>query len=399
MWVSKQRTAKTKGILEKEQILKLDELHFVWDANQFAWDAAAERLKAYKAKHRNTLVPQDYKCADGFLLGRWVNHQRMAKSKGILDKEQILKLDELHFVWDANQFAWDAAAERLKAYKAKHENALVPCDYKCADGFSLGRWVSKQRTAKAKGTLDKEQILKLDELHFVWDANQFAWDAAAERLKAYKAKHENALVPQEYKCADGFSLGRWVSKQRTAKAKGILDKEQILKLDELHFVWDGNQFVWDAAAERLKAYKAKHQNTLVSQEYKCADGFSLGRWVSKQRTAKAKGILDKEQILKLDELHFVWDANQFAWDAAAERLKAYKAKHENTLVPQEYKCADGFSLGRWVRKQRTAKAKGILDKEQILKLDKHGFAWRARKVERNKPLCALTERAPEPSYG
>ena len=385
-WVSNKRTARFKGTLDKEQILQLDENHFVWDACQFAWNAAVERLQAYKAEHENTLIPQDYKCADGFRLGHWVTNQRMARAKGTLGKEQILQLDENHFVWEVYQFAWNAAVERLKAYKAEHGNTLVPQDYKCADGFRLGFWVTNQRTARAKGTLGKEQILQLNEHHFVWDVYQFAWNAAVERLKVYKAEHGNTLVPQDYKCADGFRLGLWVRKQRTARAKGTLGKEQILQLDENHFVWEVYQFAWNAAVERLKAYKAKHGNTLVPHNYKCADSFRLGRWVTNQRTARAKGTLGKEQILQLDEHHFVWDVYQFAWNAAVKRLKAYKAEHGNTLVPQDYRCADGFRLGRWITNQRTARAKGTLGKEQILQLDKHGFAWEGRRL-RQKPAA------------
>ena len=378
MWVSKQRAARAKGKLDKEQILQLNEHGFIWDANYCAWKAAAERLETYKAEHGNAVVPWFYKCADGFRLGRWVGTQRLARAKGKLDKEQILKLDACGFIWDANYCAWNAAAERLETYKAEHGNALVPWLYKCADGFRLGMWVSKQRAARAKGRLDKEQILRLDEHEFVWDIDQAAWNAAVERLKAYKAEHGNTLVPHVYKCADGFCLGKWVSKQRAARAKGKLDKEQILQLDEHGFVWDVHYFAWNAAVARLEAYKAEHGNALVPQVYKCADGFWLGMWVSKQRAARAKGKLDKEQILQLDEHGFVWDVNYFAWNAAVARLEAYKGKHRNTLVPMVYKCADGFRLGRWVGTQRLARAKGRLDKEQILKLDEHEFVWNAR---------------------
>ena len=383
-WVNKQRTARSKGTLEKEQIAELDKHGFVWDAKKFARDAAVERLKAYKAKHGHVLVPRDFKSPDGFWLGGWVNNQRTARSKGTLEKEQIAELDKHGFVWDANKFARDAAVERLKAYKAKHGHVLVPRDFKSPDGFWLGGWVNQQRVARSKGTIEKEQIAELDKHGFVWDANKFARDSAVERLKAYKAKHGHVLVPVSFKAADGFWLGGWVNKQRTARSKGTLEKEQIAELDKHGFVWDANKFARDAAMERLKAYKAKHGHVLVPVSFKAADGFWLGGWVNKQRTARSKGTLEKEQIAELDKHGFVWDAKKFARDAAVERLKAYKAKHGHVLVPRDFKSPDGFWLGGWVNNQRTARAKGRLSVKRIQELKEYDFIWDPKMPVQNR---------------
>ena len=376
-WVSSQRVAKSRGKLSKEQIARLDEHGFVWDAIQFAWDSAMRRLQAYKAEHGHVLVPKRYVAPDGFKLGSWVNIQRVAKSRGKLSKEQIAKLDENGFVWDAVQFAWDSAVRQLQAYKAQHGHVLVHSKYVAPNGFKLGNWVGSQRVAKSRGKLSKEQIAKLDEHGFIWDALQFAWDSAVRQLQAYKAEHGHVLVPARYVAPDGFKLGNWVSNYRAAKSRGKLGEEQIAKLDEHGFVWDAVQCGWDSAVRQLQAYKAQHGHVLVHARYVAPDGFKLGNWVYKQRAAKSRGNLSKEQIAKLDEHGFVWDAVQFAWDSAVRQLQAYKAQHGHVLVPARYVAPDGFKLGNWVSNHRAAKSRGKLSKEQIAKLDEHGFVWDA----------------------
>ena len=376
-WVCLQRRAKRSNLLSCLQIDRLDTLGFVWDVRGFAWTMNFQNLTAYAEKHGHVLVPERYKTPDGFRLGRWVSMQRVAKSKGRLSREQIAKLDEYGFVWDAIQFTWDSAYKHLQKYKLQHGHVLVPKMYETPDGFRLGSWVSMQRVAKSKGRLSREQIAKLDEYGFVWDAIQFTWDSAFKHLRKYKLQHGHVLVPKMYESPDGFRLGSWVNKKRVAKSKGRLSREQIAKLDEYGFVWDANQFAWDSAFKHLQKYKLQHGHLLVPWTYETPDGFRLGSWVNKKRVAKSKGRLSREQIAKLDEYGFVWDAIQFNWDSAFKHLQKYKLQHGHVLVPQLYQTPDGFRLGKWVSTQRFAKSKGRLSREQIAKLDEYGFVWNA----------------------
>ena len=378
IWINSQRKAKSKGRLSRKQIAKLDEYGFVWDAILFAWDSALIRLQEYKKRHGHVMVPQSYQTPDGFKLGIWVSNQRSRKSRGNLSREQIAKLNEYGFVWGAILFAWDSALIHLQEFKKQHGHVVVPKNYQTPDGFKLGIWVSGQRSRKSRGKLSIEQIAKLNEYGFVWDANLFAWDSALIHLQEFKKQHGHVLVPQVYETPDGFKLGIWVKMQRVAKSKGRLSREQIAKLDEYGFVWDAIQFAWDSAFNHLQEYKLQHGHVLVPQVYETPDGFKLGNWVKMQRAAKSKGKLSREQIAKLDEYGFVWDAIQFAWDSAFNHLQEYKLQHGHVLVPQVYETPDGFKLGIWVSTQRVAKSKGRLSREQIAKLDVHEFVWNAR---------------------
>ena len=97
---------------------------------------------------------------------------------GLNHLQQVQRLDALGFVWDVRKCAWNGNFQRLRAYAEEHGHVLVPTLYRAPDGFKLGGWVKMQRVAKSKGRLSREQIVKLDEYGFVWDAIQFAWDSA-----------------------------------------------------------------------------------------------------------------------------------------------------------------------------------------------------------------------------
>ena len=375
IWVSQKRMAKSKGKLGKEQMKILDDLGFVWDVLDHLWEQSISRLQEYKTEHGHVLVPYDHATLDGFKLGIWVSQKRMAKSKGKLGEEQMKILDDLGFVWDVLNHLWEQGISRLQEYKTEHGHVLVPYDHATLDGFKLGIWVSQKRMAKSKGKLGEEQMKSLDGLGFVWDVLDLLWQQAMNRLEEYKAEHGHLLVPRNYKTHDGFNLGSWVNQKRNAKSKGKLGEELMKILDDLGFVWDVLDHLWEQAVKKLQEYKTEHGHLLVPRNYKTHDGFNLGIWVSQKRMAKSKGKLGKEQMKILDDLGFVWDIYDHLWEQGISRLQEYKTEHGHVLVPYDHATLDGFKLGIWVSQKRRAKSKGKLGKEQMKILDDSGFVW------------------------
>ncbi|CAE8667953.1 unnamed protein product, partial [Polarella glacialis] len=369
-WVSKQRSAKRgvgSGSLDPRQKDMLDKLGFVWEPASF-WEQSFQRLQAYKAEHGSTLVPRNHVAADGFHLGAWVANQRSATRRtgsASLDQQQVDLLDKLGFVWEPASVQWEQGFQHLEAYEAEHGNTLVPYSHVAADGFNLGSWISKQRSAKrgvGSASLDQRQMDLLDQLGFDWEPVSLQWERRFQQLQVYTAEHGDTFVPSSHVCADGFHLGTWVSKQRSAKGgvgSGSLDQRQKDMLDKLGFVWESAAFQWGRSYQLLQLYKAKHGNTLVPSSHVAADGFHLGAWVANQRSAKRRGTgtgsLDQQQMDMLDKLGFVWERVSFQWEQRFQRLQAYKAEHSNTLVPQNFVTADGFRLGTWITTQRSAK--------------------------------------------
>lgn len=116
---------------------------------------------------------------------------------------------------------------------------------------------------------------------------------------------------------------------------------------------------WNEYYELLKEIK-KNNGTInlpIKYEYK---GEPIGRWLSRQRNRKQKGILSIERIALLEELDIEWNLNNIIkqnlddyWDRCFELAKRYYEENGNLLIPVKY-SVDGINLGVWLRGQKGA---------------------------------------------
>ncbi len=83
--------------------------------------------------------------------------------------------------------------------------------------------------------MSSERRQQLDEIGFVWDAREAAWEKGFNYLKIYRGRVGHCRVPKTHKEENGFELGSWVSVQRKNKDK--MSNERRERLDELGFVW------------------------------------------------------------------------------------------------------------------------------------------------------------------
>lgn len=234
----------------------------------------------------------------------------------------------------------------------------------------MARWVTRQRQSKKEWSFDAEKIKRLDALGFVWDSIEQAWEIQFQELAAYKQQHDNCLV--SYEGDENKALASWISSQRTSRKDGKLNADRIKRLDELGFVWDTSELVWETQFQELVSYKQQHDDCLIPHN---SENKELARWVGSQRTLRKKGKLDADRIKRLDELEFVWDPIQQAWEIRFQELVAYKQEHSDCWVPQSWEANQ--PLATWVNKQRTLKKRGKLDADRIKRLDELGFVWGA----------------------
>jgi helicase associated protein len=198
----------------------------------------------------------------------------------------------------------------------------------------------------------------------IFDIN---WNNKFELLKKFKKRFGNCMVPEDWK--ENPTLGRWVIRQRVYK--DYLSDERIEKLDQIGFVWNVFDYVWENSYERLVAFKKEFGHSEVPK----AKGrfLELGEWVGKQRADKKKKLerLSEEKIKKLNKIGFYWGKYNTSWSKRFEELKAFKARFGHCRVPQRWK--ENPSLGTWVAHQRSIKHK--LSPERIKKLNQIGFQW------------------------
>ncbi len=400
-WVATQRARKANAKISEERIVRLNSLGFAWQVrsiiNQSSpvdWDKMYDQLKEFYAQQGHSRVPQHY--PKNQKLAWWVTSQRRNRRKNKLDANQIARLDSLAFDWSplsgrrpSNNMNWEEMLAELEAYKIKHENCRVPTQW--SENRRLANWVAKQRREYKQGVLKLERIAALDKTGFDWSVGQGnvqssckepgitvtaaqMWEIKYRQLIEYKQAHGDCLVPQSWK--GNRQLANWVTDQRMARNRGLLDSERIRRLEELGFDWDPNSNHWEKYFHQLVEFKKEFSHTNVPQ--RSGKYRELGTWVRNQRAAKRyKRPIMAERAKRLDEIGFVWViVEPMAWDKMFAALVEYKKVHNHCNVPQ--KAGEYKRLGKWVNTQRTRNFRGKLRADRKQLLDSIGFVWNLR---------------------
>lgn len=208
-------------------------------------------------------VPTNHKTQDGKALGRWVNNQRSAKSKGNLKDEREDRLIAAGLKWSVvASNCWNEMLEELSTYiKDQHRRGKVwdgnvPTNYQIktrpSGGFNgedknLGRWINRQRSMFQSGKLRKDRQLALEGIGLKWSMlATTSWEGMFDTLKEYVSQLKTSgvdvwdgNVPANYRTSDNppRALGRWVNRQRSAFAKNKLKRECVDKLNQLGLKW------------------------------------------------------------------------------------------------------------------------------------------------------------------
>lgn len=144
--------------------------------------------------------------------------------------------------------------ERLKAYKRKHGNCLVPNRY--PQDTQLGSWVSAQRRqykivtggGTESAAMTPERAKKLRDLGFEWSTTNprnVPWETRFKELKNFVACYGHAEVPMRWE--ENPQLSNWVSKQRhqyklmQSNRPSRLNMDKVNKLNKIGFVWEASR--------------------------------------------------------------------------------------------------------------------------------------------------------------
>jgi superfamily II DNA or RNA helicase len=359
VWVSVQRLRKKQ--LTQDRIARLNSLGFSWDPHSEQWEKGYALLKEFHAREGHCSVMGSL-IVDGLNLTQWVRNKRFKKDA--LTPEQIQRLDSLGFSWNPQTEQWDEAFEALQRFKNREGHCRVPVRLK-EDGFSLGRWVNKQRTRKDQ--LTAMRIRELESIGFTWGPHADQWEEAFKELEKFQMNYGHCRVPYKL-VVEGMGLGTWVNLQRQKLDE--LSKDQIKRLDFLGFSWNVRTEQWDEAFEALHKFKNREGHCRVPRGYKDA-GVALASWVTTQRRIKNK--LSHDRIKRLESVGFCWDPFIEQWEKAFAMLKEYFAREGHHRVPQKL-VVDGIRLGSWVNTQR--QNKNSLSGERIQRLNSAGFIWK-----------------------
>jgi hypothetical protein len=316
-WVDYQRWRFTRGELAADQIKQLKQLGIDFPpvenaatretTLQKAWEAMFEALVTYKEKYGDCDVPKDF---DGIRLAWWVVCQRNLRAARKLKRECIQRLDEIGFVWNTEEHRWrktfSSCCESLSSGGVSGLEAAIQQDP------ALNRWMRRQQSAKKRRALSRQRQSLLNQVGFPWEfpkkpkeSSKPAWEDTfaklAEFYESYGHCDMRLVLPiNEY-------LHRWGQEQRQARRRGAIAPEQIRQLDELGFIWDTDDLLWERVFRILVAYKSAHGDCNVPAYW--PQNLRLAFWVGSQRKRRKLGKLKPEQVKKLEQIGFAWDAN------------------------------------------------------------------------------------------
>eukprot|EP00804_Cyclotella_cryptica_P021116 CCRYP_019016-RA/>CCRYP_019016-RA protein AED:0.01 eAED:0.01 QI:1035/1/1/1/1/1/2/1086/1262 len=236
-FIEETRAEETKGMTDEEKSA------WVWDGN----------------------VPTNYKTKCGKALGRWINNQRSAKTKGTLKDDREVRLVSTGLKWSVlTTNSWNEMLRELEIYAeqkrqgGKTWDGNVPTNYKitvertCSgrkmeEEKNLGRWVNRQRSLYQSGKLKKQRQIDLEKVGLKWSVLLTAsWGTMFECLCNYakeRRAENNGIwdgnVPTNCRIESKppVNLGRWVNRQRCAYAKGRLKEEFVTKLERTGLKW------------------------------------------------------------------------------------------------------------------------------------------------------------------
>jgi len=144
---------------------------------------------------------------------------------------------------------WLNRYHALVSFYREHGHSCVP-----QNNPSIGQWVKVQRENYFKNRMRPDRLQKLNQVEFVWDAKEEAWDDKFQLLVEFQNTHKHTIVPQSH-----GRLGVWVRNQRSLYKAYLredpncqLTPERVQKLNSLEFSWDANEAKWSRKYDLLK---------------------------------------------------------------------------------------------------------------------------------------------------
>ena len=169
------------------------------------------------------------------------------------------------------------------------------------------------RTDNRKSAISPQRIKLLDELGFVWNAQEEAWLRQIKLLRKFHA--ENGHCNVQLNNPDYPKLGLWVKEQRRhymlmkQGRPSHMTLDRFRQLSEMDFCYDTHESTWQNRLAELEEFKRIHGNCVVSSSNANA---KLAVWVHHQRRQYKKLLLglpshmSQERMKALNDIGFVW---------------------------------------------------------------------------------------------
>ncbi|MCD7809773.1 MAG: Helicase associated domain protein, partial [Erysipelotrichaceae bacterium] len=359
-----------------------------------SWDLMYNVAKDYYLKHGDLEVPKAYQSEEGYNLGLWISTQRRVynhTAKGSLSQERIDKLNAIGMRFDnVNDMQWHKYYTALKKYHDVHGDININSQYVSDDGLMLGRWLTRMRSYYGDGIkghiLTPERIEALNDLGMIWDYHSKQWDENYDAAKKYYEEHGDLNIPKDYKSEKGVLIKTWLNNMKNKYNKGTLMDEQKRLLEDIGMCFESSKDVlWYASFNKAKQYFEEHGNLNVPSDYKCADGFALGRWIRRHRqdaSGKTQIKVTEERKELLDSIGMIWSIEKVkSSDKYLNACREYYKEYGNLKVYGNVTYKD-IDIGQWLSRRRLDYSRGELSQEMIDELNDIGMLWQSSKEYR-----------------
>ena len=378
-----------------------------------SWDAMYMLAKEYYINYHNLEVPKHYVTSEGYSLGAWLDTQRKVytgKTAGNLSAVQVEKLEKIGMHWQGTwEQNWEKSYAAAYKYYEEHGDLNVPAVYVSANGERLGRWIRRQREMYQKYREEKkegkskkeirwrERFKRLDEIGMVWESGD-PWEQRFILAKEYYEKHGNLKMPANY-VVQGVWLERWLREQKEKLAvdeeegNNLLYKLSVEQKEKLHSIglYPGvsqAELSWRQQYGEAEEFYREHGNLSIPKRYAARNGKDLGVWLQRQRVGYRSGHLAAWQVQMLDGIGMIWESAD-PWETGFQHAQEYFHTNKHLMVPNNYICADGYRLGKWISNQRFAygKTEGqALEERKIKQLEAIGMVWNAKPGRRTAKI-------------
>ncbi|MFF1400184.1 Helicase associated domain protein [Streptomyces sp. NPDC058287] len=322
---------------------------------------------------------------------------------------------------------WRRGIEAAVIYAREHGDLRVPFTYRVPAGqdaaaqgwpaslanFPLGQWTADARRFYARGNLDQDRAMQLENLGMIWSHFDVAWEEGLTAAREWAAEHGHLLAPLDA-THQGYRIGTWLKNQRAAARKaaqteqqqaqklpaessaGALPEERREQLEEIDPSWCPTWPVEWQRAFHLTRHHLETGGELPTQPGTVMhQGEDLGRWVRAQRlgwdklTAVQQWML--EQVLGIepateDEKPKPRRTQADKWTLNYEAARQFYEREGHLRVPRKHVetivGGNGDSedheerelrLGAWIGNQRSRAA--TLSPERMEQLSAIGMRW------------------------
>ncbi|OCC10923.1 Helicase associated domain protein [Streptomyces sp. PTY087I2] len=205
---------------------------------------------------------------------------------------------------------------------------------------------------------DPAQLAAFISLRVLQPETQF-WRRGLAAALAYRSDCGDLAVPYEYRTPDGFALGVWVARQRSARTRGELSQERVGQLEELGMIWSHAEVAFAEGLSAARGWAQEHGHLLASADAMW-EGYAVGVWLKNQRAAARQGKsgqgasgLSATRRRALESIDPSWCPS---WSVAWQRCFHLARLHVQggQVLPEEPGClvVQGEDLGQWAGGQR-----------------------------------------------